>query len=125
MTAGRTQVAKTILVIRSLCLHVRWHGSETFTGQGRVFRKETDLLVVSQAARSMPRDIFWSASDFPIRAHVIIRVCAVSKLKMVVCLFYANRNAEVSSIDTASVRVILTCRYSPNHKAQPVFKGLG
>lgn len=27
--------------------------------QGVFFRKEADLLVVSQAACSMPRDIFW------------------------------------------------------------------
>lgn len=57
MAAGHAEVAKTILVITSsLC---RWHGSKTFTGWRRAFRKEADLLVVSQAACSMPRDIFF------------------------------------------------------------------
>lgn len=55
MPAGHTEVAKTILVITSLC---HWHGSETFTGWRRVLRKEGDLLVVSQAAFSMSQDIF-------------------------------------------------------------------
>lgn len=58
MTPEQTEEAKTILVITSLCLNVRWHGSETFTGWRRVFQKEADLLVVSQAASSMPREMF-------------------------------------------------------------------
>ena len=66
MTAGHAKVAKAILVITSLCLYVHWHGSQTFTaGEEGVFRKEADLLVVSQAGCSMPRDIFWFATDFP------------------------------------------------------------
>lgn len=65
MTAGHAEVAKAILVITSSCLYVRWHGSQSFTGgEEGVFRKEADLLAVSQAACSMPRDIFRVASDF-------------------------------------------------------------
>lgn len=122
MTAGHAGVAKTILVITSFCL---WHGSETFTERRRVFRKEADLLVVSQAACSMPRDIFWFATKFLIPAQVNIRACTVSKLKTVSCLFYVNGNVEVSVIGTVLMRVIFTHCYTPNHKAQPVFKGLG
>lgn len=59
VTAGRSGAAKAILVIMSLCLCVRWHGSQTFTaGEVDVFRKETELLVVSQAACLVPWDIF-------------------------------------------------------------------
>lgn len=106
----------------SLC---RWHGSETFTERRRVFWKEADLLVVSQAACSMPRDIFWFATDFPIPTQVNIRECTVSKLKTVACRLYVNGNVEVSVIGTVLMCIIFTHCYTPNHKAQPVFKGLG
>ena len=90
-----------------------------------VFRKEADLLVVSQAACSMPRDIFPFANDFPTPAQVNIRAWTVSELKMVACLFYGNCDVEVSVIDTVLMRVIFTHCYSPNHKARAVFMGLG
>lgn len=63
VTAGHAELAKTILVITSLCFYVRWHGLETFT-VWMVFRKEADLLVVSQTACLMPQDIFRFATDF-------------------------------------------------------------
>lgn len=47
-------------------------------GEEGVVRKEADLLVVSQAACSMPRDIFWFSTDFPTPVQVNIRACAVS-----------------------------------------------
>lgn len=43
-----------------------------------VFRKEADLLVVSQAACSMPRVIFWFVHDFPPAAQINIKVCTHS-----------------------------------------------
>lgn len=99
--------------------------ADFYRGEEGVFRKEADLLAVSQAACSMPRDIFWLVTDFPTPAQINIRACTVSKLKMVACLFYVNSNVEVSVIDTVLMRVIFTHCYSPNHKAQSVFKGLG
>lgn len=101
---GTAEVAKAILVITSLCLYVRWHGSQTFTAGwrrrvwfwGGFFQEEADLLVVSQAACSMPRDIFLVCDWlFPTPVQVNIRACAVSTLKMVACLPYVNGNVEV------------------------------
>jgi len=90
-----------------------------------VFRKEADLLVVSRAACTMPRDIFLFANDFLTSAQVNIRACAVSRLKMVACLFYVNSNVEVSVIDTVLMRAIFTHCYSQNHRAQSVFMAMG
>lgn len=82
VTAGHTGAAKAILVITSLCLHVRWHGSQTFTAREvDVFRKETELLVVSQVACLVLGDISWFVSDFPTPDQVFVRAHMVSKLK--------------------------------------------
>lgn len=82
MTAGRTGAAKAILVITSLCLHVRWHDSQTFTAREvDVFWKETELLVVSQVACLVLGDISWFVSDFPTPDQVFVRAHVVSKLK--------------------------------------------
>lgn len=93
-------------------------------GEVDVFRKETELLVVSQATCSVPGDIFWFVSDFPSPAQVDIRACTVSKHKTAANLFVYS-NVEVSAIESVLMCVIFTHYYSPNHKAQSVFKGLG
>lgn len=85
VTAGHAELARTILVITSLCFYVSWHGSETFTGW-MVFRKETHLLVVSQTACLMPRDILgFFATDFAKMSSGKFRQRAVSKCKIVPC----------------------------------------
>lgn len=79
MTAGHNGGAIVILVIPSLCLHIRWHGSQTFTAGWRiVFRKEVGLLqrFLRWLAR-LPGDILW----FDFTTRVNIRLCAVSLSK--------------------------------------------
>ncbi len=85
------------------------------------FRKEADLLVVSQAACSMPRVIFWFATDFPSPAQVNIGACTVSKLRMVSRMCCANSNVEVSVIDVCNFYTLLLTK----PQAQSVLKGLG
>lgn len=41
------------------------------------------------------------------------------------CVFYVNNDVEVSVNDTVLLCEIFAHCCSPNHKAKPVFKGLG
>lgn len=48
-------------------MSLRWLAwlADFYGGEEDVFRKEAELLVVSQAAGSPPGDIFWFVTDFP------------------------------------------------------------
>lgn len=80
---------------------------QTFTAREvDVFRKETELLVVSQVACLVLGDISWFVSDFPTLDQVLVRAHTVSKLKLMANLSVYG-NVVLSVVESVLMCLIL------------------